>query len=56
VDVVASEGEIGVLNNMNRKAKAAEKMFKNLVSLMNNELKIEKQNTYTKKEEVPSWL
>lgn len=56
VDVVASEGERGVLNNMNRKAKAAEKMFENLVSLMNNELKIKKQNTYTKKEEVPSWL
>jgi len=31
-------------------------MFDNLVSLMWNELKIQKKNEYSKKEEVPSWL
>lgn len=56
VDVVTSEGERGVLENMNRKARAAEQMFEALVTLMNNELKIEKRNGNVKTEEVPSWL
>lgn len=56
IDVVSSEGEAGVLRNMKRKSDAADKMFSRLVSLMNNELKIQKSNLYTKQEEVPEWL
>lgn len=56
VDVIASEGEAGVLANLNRKAAAAEEMFKNLVELINNELKIEQRNLFTKKETLPKWL
>jgi superfamily II DNA or RNA helicase len=56
VDVVTTEGEQRVLTNMQEKAKAAEKMFERLVSLMANELKIETKNEMTKQTEVPEWL
>lgn len=56
VDVISSEGEAGVLANLTRKAKAAEEMFARLVELMNNELKLDKSQTQTKKEEIPTWL
>ena len=56
VDVITSEGEANVLNNLQRKAEAAEKMFANLVSLMNDELKIESENLHTKQTTLPSWL
>ena len=56
VDVVASEGEAGVLRNLNRKAVQADEMFQKLVSLINNELKINKYDRHTNKQETPSWL
>jgi hypothetical protein len=56
VDVIASEGEAGVLANMNRKAEKAAEMFKKLVKLTNHELQIEKANHHTKQEQIPSWL
>lgn len=56
VDIITTEGEQRVLHNMNAKAESAEKMFSNLINLMNNELKIETPNLMTKKEELPSWL
>ena len=40
VDMIASEGERGVLSNLNRKADAAAQMFEKLVALINNELRI----------------
>lgn len=56
IDVVSSEGEAGVVSNLNRKAVAAEAMFKNLVALMNDQLKIEKRKDSTLELEKPSWL
>jgi len=56
VDLISTDGQAQVLSNLKRKAEAADKMFEHLVSLMRNELKITKENNYTKKEEVPSWL
>jgi SNF2 family DNA or RNA helicase len=56
VDVIASEGERGVLSNMNRKAHQAEQMFSRLVELINNELRIEKKSEATKPTQIPSWL
>lgn len=57
IDVIASEGERGVLANMNRKAAQASIMFARLVSLMNNELMVEKNtNTRNQQEAIPSWL
>lgn len=56
VDVIASEGERGVLQNLQRKAVAADKMFANLVALMSNELKLEKPRTENTQTKLPSWL
>lgn len=55
-DVVCSEGETQVLSNLRRKADACDRMFSNLVDLMNNELRIEKRNLNTDTPETPSWL
>ena len=56
VDVVASEGEAGVLGNLKSKAEAAEAMFASLVGLMSDELKVGRSNPFTKEASVPSWL
>ena len=41
---------------MNRKSDQAEEMFSKLVSLINNEIRIEQTNNHTKKQDNPSWL
>jgi hypothetical protein len=56
VDLIASEGEIGVKDNMRRKAEAADRMFSVLVARMNDALSIRRGIKYENKEEVPSWL
>lgn len=56
VDVVTSEGEDRVLENLNRKARSADEMFGRLVELMNAELNIKQANPFTTNQEVPSWL
>ncbi len=56
VDVIASEGERGVLANLQRKADAADQMFGNLVALMNREMSIRPSNPFNTQEEIPSWL
>jgi hypothetical protein len=56
VDVISSEGEAGVLANMNRKAAQAEQMFSRLVELINNELRIEKRQEHKNQPIIPSWL
>lgn len=56
VDMVTTDGQADVLLNLTRKADQASRMFDHLVSLMRQELRIERPNDYTKKEEVPSWL
>lgn len=56
VDIVASEGEVGVLKNMRRKATAADRMFSSLVATMNDALKISQDKSFNEKEEVPAWL
>jgi hypothetical protein len=56
VDMVTTDGQEGVLLNLQRKTEQASAMFDQLVAMMWNEMKIEKRNDYTKKEEAPSWL
>jgi hypothetical protein len=56
VDVVATEGESGVLDNLSRKAKAADRMFAHLVGMMRSSMDVRSAAYGTKKEEVPSWL
>lgn len=56
IDVISSEGEAGVLANMNRKTEQAEAMFGKLVELINNELRIDKTNHRTREQSIPDWL
>ncbi|MHB8392176.1 MAG: helicase-related protein [Acidobacteriaceae bacterium] len=56
VDIFTTEGERGVLKNLQRKAAQADQMFDHLVAEMNNALGIDRANTMTKKVEVPAWL
>lgn len=55
IDVISSEGQEQELKNLQRKAKAAEKMFAVLVAQMNNELSIQKKNPFTQKLQKPKW-
>lgn len=56
VDIVTTEGETAVLENQQRKAKAADRMFSALIEHMNQSLRINRSATFTEQEEVPSWL
>lgn len=56
VDIVTTEGERGVMQNLQRKSDQADAMFSNLVSEMNNATNIKRAEYGTKKMEVPSWL
>lgn len=56
VDIVHTEGQRKVIENMKRKAVQAESMFANLVAEMNNAISIERINDHKNDMEVPSWL
>src|ERR1017187_658252 len=56
VDIVTSEGEKSVLQNLQRKAKAADKMFSNLVHEMNHARSVDRRPHYDKLEIMPTWL
>ena len=56
VDIVTTEGERGVMRNLQRKSDQADAMFSRLVAEMNNALAIERVNNMNTQVEVPSWL
>jgi superfamily II DNA or RNA helicase len=56
VDVVFTEGERKVLQNMVRKQKQADNMFSNLVKEMNNSNLIDNEYNFSQKASVPQWL
>lgn len=56
VDIVTTEGERGVMKNLQRKAQQADTMFSHLVAEMNQALAIERANNMTKTIQVPTWL
>ncbi len=56
VDIVTTEGELGVKQNMQRKAAAADKMFDQLVAEMTNSLKLDRTVSRPALVETPSWL
>lgn len=56
VDIITTDGERGVLSNLQRKAEQADRMFSNLVAEMNAALAIERASKFIKPMEVPSWL
>jgi hypothetical protein len=56
VDIVLTEGERKIMNNLQRKNVAAGKMFDNLVREMDHSVKLQTKNDFTKREAVPEWL
>lgn len=56
VDIITTEGESRVINNLQRKSEQAEKMFERLITEMDNALNISDNKQFNKKEEIPSWL
>lgn len=55
LDVVASEGEVGVLANLRAKARRADAMFAALIAEMNSATRVERDDPYTRRIEVPRW-
>lgn len=55
-DFVMTDGERKVMENLQRKAKAADQMFTNLVAEMHNSLGIKPENKIINNTEVPVWL
>jgi len=56
VDIVTTEGERGVLRNLQRKAEQSERMFSNLVAEMNAAQAIDRASSFAKTQEIPQWL
>lgn len=55
-DIIATEGQSGIKDNMRRKAAAADRMFSLLVEHMNEALKLDVKQKFEKKAEVPIWV
>lgn len=55
IDIVTTQGERGVLKNLQRKEEAADRMFSSLVAEMQNELHINRKTEFTHKEILPTW-
>ena len=56
VDIILTEGERRIMQNLQRKRGQAEQMFGNLVAEMNHSLDIQRKEYNTTHIEVPSWL
>lgn len=56
VDLIVTEGEAGVKENLTRKSLAADRMFSSLVEQMNNAIGIDRGQKYEQTIEVPAWL
>jgi hypothetical protein len=56
VDIVTTQGEAGVLANLQRKSAQADKMFDNLVGEMNNSIQLDKITRATNEISLPSWI
>ena len=55
VDCVTTAGEANVLENLQRKAQAADKMFESIVREMNNELRIDRSQKFEQAMVKPLW-
>jgi len=56
VDLITTEGEADVMQNLQRKAEATDKMFSKIVEEMAHELHMKQGDTFATNMEVPSWL
>lgn len=56
IDIVSTQGELNVLKNLQKKARAADRMFEKITHFMNDQLNINNIKNYDQKEEMPKWL
>jgi hypothetical protein len=56
VDLIHTEGEVRVMDNLARKAESASAMFGNLVAEMNRAVAIDRARSYPNAERMPAWL
>jgi len=56
VDIISTHGDEQVIRNLKRKEEAADAMFSRLVEHMNNSIRLDRSNQFTKKMEAPAWL
>ena len=56
VDIITTEGEKSILQNLQRKAIAADKMFSSLLTHMKDAIRIDGSAKFTEQEKVPIWL
>lgn len=56
VDLITTEGELDVMQNLQRKARAADEMFSSLVGYMQESLSIDRGTKYPQEEVFPLWL
>lgn len=56
VDIVLTEGERRVMQNLQRKSHQASEMFERLVAEMNNSLRVTNAHDYNQREVIPAWL
>lgn len=56
VGLVTTDGQAGVMANLQRKADAAEAMFARLVALMRDGLDVRRSDVFPNRAEVPSWM
>lgn len=56
IDMVTTPGQADVVANLKRKSAQSDRMFEQLVSMMWNEMRIERKNDHTKESKVPTWL
>jgi hypothetical protein len=55
VDIVGTDGERRVIENLRRKAAAADRMFGSLVAHMNDAMHLSRSEDFTVKEQIPPW-
>lgn len=56
VNMIYTDGQEDMMKSLQRKSYQADKLFQELVAMMANELRIQRQNDYTKQVEAPGWL
>jgi hypothetical protein len=56
LDLISTEGEKIVMDNLKSKALAADRMFDRIVALMSNELKINRREQFDEAEMIPAWM
>jgi SNF2 family DNA or RNA helicase len=56
VNLVSTDADERIVENLARKSKAADKMFSDLVQYMNDALSVKRSQEYEEEVSIPSWL